>query len=57
MNLALKRGISNWERSGQGDGGYTSGDNNSDNDDEDNNADDAEDNEENSGVGFGQLRG
>ena len=57
MNLALKRGISNWERSGQGDGGYTSGDNNSDNDDEDNNANDAEDNEENSGVGFGQLSG
>ena len=23
MNLALKRGITNWERSGQGDGGYT----------------------------------
>ena len=57
MNLALKHGINNWEHSGQGDGGYISGDNNSDTDDEDNDADGAEDNQENSSVGFGKLSG
>jgi hypothetical protein len=57
MNLALKRGINNWERSGQGDGGYISGDNNSNTDDEDNDANGAEDNQENISVRFGKLSG
>ena len=35
MNLALKRGISNWERSGQGDGGYT-GEDDDDEEEDDN---------------------
>jgi hypothetical protein len=50
MNLALKRKITNWERSGQGDGGYIDNDSNSyhtDNDDEDGNEE----------FQFGQLEG
>ena len=50
MNLALKQKITNWERSGQGDGGYIDNDSNSyhtDNDDEDGNEE----------FQFGQLEG
>ena len=47
MNLALKRQIQNWERSGQGDGGYTTDDDAADDDDLD------DDNVNN----FGSLKG
>ena len=51
MNLALKRQIQNWERSGQGDGGYMEEvDNNVDGDD------DTDDNDENTNT-FGSLKG
>jgi hypothetical protein len=62
MNLALKRGIQNWERSGQGDGGYTEDDDdegskssksNDDDDYEDDNFVGAVDEENN----FGSLTG
>ena len=50
MNLALKRAITNWERSGQGDGGFIDND-----DDEDDDDDDDENNE--AVVEFGSLKG
>ena len=45
MNLALKRGISKWEHSGQGDGGYTCDDDGSinTNNDDGNEDEDSED--------------
>ncbi len=57
MNLALKRGINNWEHSGQGDGGYISSDNSSNNDDEDNYDNGAEEDWENNSAMFGKLHG
>jgi hypothetical protein len=51
MNLALKRQIQNWERSGQGDGGYT------EDDDEENNTDGDDDVEEDNMNTFGSLKG
>jgi hypothetical protein len=60
MNLALKRGIQNWERSGQSDGGYMENDNTDDNDDDndgnENSDGDAEVDEDNTNN-FGSLRG
>ena len=54
MNLALKRGITNWERSGQGDGGYIEeDDNNTSNTDAEANGD-GNNNDE---IEFGNLRG
>ncbi len=58
MNTALKRAITDWERSGQGDGGYNYDNSHSDDDnnDEDNdNANDDNNNDEN--LQFGDLRG
>ena len=49
MNLALKRQIQNWERSGQGDGGYT------EEVDDNNNCDD--DMDEDNMITFGSLKG
>jgi len=59
MNLALKRGIQNWERSGQGDGGHVNEDDNSESGDDDNNNEDDEDNDDRLGLGasFGSLKG
>ena len=54
MNLALKRAISNWKRSGQGDGGYTGEDDDVDNDDMDGEEGDDEQEEPNR---FGSLAG
>ena len=48
MNLALKRAITNWERSGQGFGGYT--------DDEDINNDDDDDDDDIGGMMDGPVR-
>jgi hypothetical protein len=61
MNLALKRGIQKWERSGQGDGGYTGDDDDDNTDDEDgdddaNNDDNNNDNNANRCT-IGNLRG
>lgn len=61
MNLALKRGIQKWERSGQGDGGYTGDDDddktdNEDGDDDANNDDNNNDNNANRCT-IGNLRG
>ena len=58
MNVALKRGIANWERSGQGDGGYTNDDDNfviDGSNDDDNTADDDNNNDET--FQFGDLKG
>ena len=44
MNLALKHGILNWERSGQGDGGHVNEDDNSESGDDDNDNEDDVDN-------------
>ena len=55
MNLALKRGIQNWERSGQGDGGHTNDEDEDDgsanSDDDESLGDDGDDRE------FGSLKG
>ena len=53
MILALKRGMQNWERSGQGDGGYID----DDSDDDDNNSDGGDEVDENNTNNFGSLRG
>ena len=56
MNLALKRGITNWERSGQGDGGYI--DNNEDDATNNNGvAVDGSDDDDDETVQFGVLAG
>ncbi len=59
MNLALKRGIQNWECSGQGDGGYMENDNIDEDDDNDNNenSDGGAEVDDNNTHQFGSLRG
>ena len=55
MNLALKRGIQNWERSGQGDGGHVNEDDNSESGDN-YNEDDVDNEDDNVGTSFGSLK-
>jgi hypothetical protein len=56
MNLALKRGISNWKRSGQGDGGHTGEDEDEEKED-DYDGNNGEDDEEDDTKRFGSLAG
>jgi hypothetical protein len=57
INLALKRAITDWERSGQGDGGTINEDDEDDNNSRDTDAEANGDGNNNDEIEFGNLRG
>lgn len=57
MNLALKRCIQNWERSGQGDGGHTGDDDGEDGNDGDDGINEEDENSNDDVTNFGNLKG